>query len=132
MTLRLGRHEFTDDATLMMAIVNRTPDSFYDKGATWAEDKAFDRVAEVVDQGAEIVDIGGIKAAPGAFIDEDEEKRRVVSFVERVRAACEFQLGTSNLVHIASGGGGSSTTTDLRLAIELAGTRLHEELDEHP
>jgi dihydropteroate synthase len=87
MTLRLGRHEFADDATLMMAIVNRTPDSFYDKGATWAEDKAFERVAEVVDQGAEIVDIGGIKAAPGEFIDEDEEKRRVVSFVERVRTA---------------------------------------------
>lgn len=87
MTLRLGRHDFADDATLMMAIVNRTPDSFYDKGATWAEDKAFDRVAEVVDQGAEIVDIGGIKAAPGEFIDEDEEKRRVLPFVERVRAA---------------------------------------------
>jgi dihydropteroate synthase len=87
MTLKLGRHEFADDATLMMAIVNRTPDSFYDKGATWVEDKAFDRVAQVVDEGAEIVDIGGIKAAPGEFIDEDEEKRRVVSFVERVRAA---------------------------------------------
>lgn len=87
MTLKLGRHHFPDDATLMMAIVNRTPDSFYDKGATWAEDKAFDRVAQVVDQGAEIVDIGGIKAAPGEHIDEDEEKRRVVDFVARVRAA---------------------------------------------
>lgn len=87
MTLRLGRHSFPDDATLMMAIVNRTPDSFYDKGATWAEDKAFDRVAQVVDEGAEIVDIGGIKAAPGVEIDEAEERRRVVSFVARVRAA---------------------------------------------
>jgi len=86
-TLQLGRHTFGDDATLMMAIVNRTPDSFYDKGATWAEDKAFDRVGQVVDEGAEIVDIGGIKAAPGEYIDEDEEKRRVVSFVERVRSA---------------------------------------------
>lgn len=87
MTLRLGRHTFDDDATLMMAIVNRTPDSFYDQGATWAEDKAFDRVAEVVAQGAEIVDIGGIKAAPGVFIDEDEERSRVVGFVARVREA---------------------------------------------
>ena len=87
MTLKLGRREFADDATLMMAIVNRTPDSFYDKGATWAEDKAFDRVAQVVDEGAEIVDIGGIKAAPGAEIDADEEKRRVVDFVARVRSA---------------------------------------------
>jgi dihydropteroate synthase len=87
MTLKLGRHEFADDATLMMAIVNRTPDSFYDRGATWAEDKAFERVAHVVGQGAEIVDIGGIKAAPGAFIDEAEERARVVHFVARVRAA---------------------------------------------
>ncbi len=87
MTLKFGRHEFSDDATLMMAIVNRTPDSFYDKGATWAEDKAFDRVGEVVDQGAEIVDIGGIKAAPGEEIGIAEEIERVASFVGRVRSA---------------------------------------------
>lgn len=87
MTLRLGRREFADDVILMMAIVNRTPDSFYDRGATWAEDKAFDRVAQVVDQGAEIVDIGGIKAAPGAEIGVAEEIGRVAHFVARVRAA---------------------------------------------
>jgi dihydropteroate synthase len=87
MTLKLGRHEFTDDATLMMAIVNRTPDSFYDRGATWAEDKAFERVDRAVDEGAEIVDIGGVKAAPGDEIDAAEERRRVVGFVERVRAS---------------------------------------------
>jgi len=85
MTLKLGRRTFADDATLMMAIVNRTPDSFYDQGATWAEDKAFERVAQVVEEGAEIVDIGGIKAAPGVFVDAAEEKDRVVSFVARVR-----------------------------------------------
>ncbi len=87
MTLRLGRHSFADDATLMMAIVNRTPDSFYDKGATWAEEAAFERVAAVVEQGAEIVDIGGIKAAPGVEIGPAEEKDRVVDFVARVRAS---------------------------------------------
>jgi dihydropteroate synthase len=85
--LRLGRRDFGDDAMLVMAIVNRTPDSFYDKGATWAEDAAFDRVRQVVDEGAEIVDIGGIKAAPGTEVDVEEESRRVVGFVERVRAA---------------------------------------------
>lgn len=69
----------------MMAIVNRTPDSFYDKGATWAEDKAHERVATVVAQGAEVVDIGGIKAAPGVEIGPEEEKARVVDFVARVR-----------------------------------------------
>jgi dihydropteroate synthase len=85
MTLRLGRQSFADDQRLIMAIVNRTPDSFYDKGATWSEDKAFDRVAQVVGEGAEIIDVGGIKAAPGAEIDVEEEMRRTVGFVERVR-----------------------------------------------
>jgi dihydropteroate synthase len=87
MSLGLGRHTFGDDATLMMAIVNRTPDSFYDRGATWAEDKAFERVELVAAQGAEIVDIGGIKAAPGVEIGVAEEKARIVDFVARVRDA---------------------------------------------
>jgi dihydropteroate synthase len=86
-TLKLGRREFADDATPLMAIVNRTPDSFYDRGATWAEDTAFARVARVVDEGAEIVDIGGVKAGPGAEVDDAEEQRRVVGFVRRVRAS---------------------------------------------
>ncbi|WP_243640612.1 dihydropteroate synthase [Nocardioides jejuensis] len=83
--LTLGRHTFSDDRLLVMAIVNRTRDSFYDKGATYAEDAALDRVRQVVDQGAEIVDIGGVKAGPGDVVDLDEELRRTVGFVARVR-----------------------------------------------
>lgn len=83
--LRLGRHDFADDRLLVMAIVNRTRDSFYDKGATYAEDAALDRVRQVVEQGAEIVDIGGVKAGPGEVVDLDEELRRTVGFVARVR-----------------------------------------------
>ena len=86
MTLRLGRHEFADDETLMMAIVNRTPDSFYDRGATYAEDAAFDRVGQVVGEGAEIVDIGGVRAGYGPEVSAEEEIARVASFVGRVRA----------------------------------------------
>lgn len=86
MTLLLGNHEYADDARLIMAIVNRTPDSFYDQGATWDEEVAHERVAQVVEQGADIVDIGGIKAAPGAEIGVAEEKARVVGFIGRVRA----------------------------------------------
>ena len=82
---RLGRHTYAAEARLVMAIVNRTPDSFYDRGATWATDAAKDRVRQVVDEGADLVDIGGIKAAPGAEIDAAEEKRRVVDFVAWVR-----------------------------------------------
>ncbi|CAN7302249.1 dihydropteroate synthase [Knoellia sp. LjRoot47] len=86
LTFRLGRRTYDSRARLVMAIVNRTPDSFYDKGATWREDAAFDRVRQVVSQGADIVDIGGIKAAPGVEIGAEEEKERVVDFVAAVRA----------------------------------------------
>jgi dihydropteroate synthase len=86
MTLRLGHREFADDALLVMAIVNRTTDSFYDRGATWEEERALERVRQVVAEGADIVDIGGIKAAPGVEISAAEEMDRVVDFVAAVRA----------------------------------------------
>src|SRR3712207_230850 len=50
--LRLGRRTFAPHELVVMAIVNRTPDSFYDRGATYAFDAALDRVDEVVAQGA--------------------------------------------------------------------------------
>ena len=84
--LELAGRRFDQNALLIMAIVNRTPDSFYDRGATYAFDKALERVAEVVAAGAEIVDIGGVKAAPGDEVDAAEEIRRTVDFVARVRA----------------------------------------------
>ncbi|HEY0453107.1 dihydropteroate synthase [Actinophytocola sp.] len=70
-----------------MAIVNRTPDSFYDRGATWREQAAYERVRRVVADGADIVDIGGVKAAPGADVSVAEEIRRVADFVANVRSA---------------------------------------------
>jgi dihydropteroate synthase len=84
--LHLGRTSFADDAMLIMAIVNRTPDSFYDKGATFAFEVAMQRVRDVVRDGAEIVDIGGVKAAPGDVVDVAEEIERTASFVAAVRA----------------------------------------------
>lgn len=74
------------DRALVMAIVNRTPDSFYDRGAAYAEDAALARVDQAVAEGADIVDIGGVKAGPGAAVDEAEEIRRTVPFVAAVRA----------------------------------------------
>jgi dihydropteroate synthase len=84
--LKLGRGEFADTDLLVMAIVNRTRDSFYDRGATYEEEKALDRVRRVVAEGADLVDIGGVKAGPGELVDVEEELRRTVPFVARVRA----------------------------------------------
>jgi dihydropteroate synthase len=83
--LRLGRHAFGDTDLLVMAIVNRTRDSFYDRGATYAEEEALERVQTVVAEGADIVDVGGVKAGPGEVVDVAEEIRRTVPFVARVR-----------------------------------------------
>jgi dihydropteroate synthase len=85
--LRLGRRTFGPTDQLVMAIVNRTPDSFFDRGATFAAEAAMQRVHEVVAEGADLVDIGGVKAAPGAEVDVAEELRRTVPFVAAVREA---------------------------------------------
>ncbi|MFK0289493.1 dihydropteroate synthase [Streptomyces sp. NPDC090442] len=83
--LRLGKREFGAHEPVIMAIVNRTPDSFYDQGATFHDEPALDRVAQAVDDGAAIIDIGGVKAGPGEEVDAEEEARRTVGFVTEVR-----------------------------------------------
>jgi dihydropteroate synthase len=85
--LRLGGHAFTPGQLLVMAIVNRTPDSFYRPGLTWDEGAALDRVHQAVAEGADILDVGGVPAKPGTEVTTAEEIRRVVPFIERVRAA---------------------------------------------
>ncbi len=80
-----GRPLPTDRAAVM-AIVNRTPDSFFDGGATYAESAALEAVRRAVAEGADIVDIGGVKAGVGREVDVAEETRRVVPFLGRVRS----------------------------------------------
>jgi dihydropteroate synthase len=85
MPLRLGSREFADGELTVMGIVNRTPDSFFDQGATFAIDAALRAVDLAVADGADIVDIGGVKAGPGPDVDTAEEIRRVADFVALVR-----------------------------------------------
>ena len=82
-TIRLGevRHDVTT-RTLVMGILNRTPDSFYDRGATWSFDDFLARAAALVDAGADLLDVGGVKAGPGPEVGEQEELDRVIPAVE--------------------------------------------------
>jgi dihydropteroate synthase len=82
---RLGSRVFRDSDYAVMAIVNRTPDSFFDQGATFAEDAALRAVEQAITEGADIIDIGGVKAGPGATVDAKEELRRSVPTVAAVR-----------------------------------------------
>ena len=85
--LRLGQHAFAPGRLLVMAIVNRTPDSFFQPGITWDQSAAMERVHSVVADGADIVDIGGVPARPGDDVDVREEIRRTVPFIAAVRDA---------------------------------------------
>ncbi len=84
--IRFRGRPMRQDRALIMAIVNRTPDSFYDRGSTFGRDQALAAVERAVADGADIVDIGGVKAGPGAEVGVPEEIRRVVPFVTEVRA----------------------------------------------
>jgi dihydropteroate synthase len=86
-TLRIGSLDVPDGGLVVMAIVNRTPDSFFDRGATYEMQAAVERVDAVVAEGADMVDVGGVKAAPGEDVTPAEEIRRTVDLVAAIRAA---------------------------------------------
>ena len=85
MALALGSRIFGVDEPVIMAIVNRTPDSVFDRGATFTDDAAFAAADRAVSEGAAILDIGGVKAGPGEEVDTAEELRRTVPFVAELR-----------------------------------------------
>ncbi len=84
--LRLGPHRFDLRwRALVMGILNRTPDSFYDQGATFELDRLLRRADELVGAGADILDVGGVKAGPGPEVGEAEELDRVIPCVTALR-----------------------------------------------
>ncbi len=70
----------------LMAIINRTPDSFYDGGATFALHSAVDAALAAVDAGADWIDIGGVPFSPGPALGWQEEAQRIVPVIAAVRA----------------------------------------------
>ncbi len=83
--LRGHRYDLSQRA-LVMGILNRTPDSFYDKGATFSLDALYTRAEALIADGADILDIGGVKAGPGPEVTEAEELDRVVPVVRELVA----------------------------------------------
>lgn len=93
MRLRLG--PTTLDLTrrcAVMAIVNRTPDSFHDAGATFALDKAVAHALAQVEAGADLIDVGGVKAGPGEAVGLEAERERIIPFVTAFRAVSDAPL----------------------------------------
>ncbi|HYH50730.1 MAG TPA: dihydropteroate synthase [Acidimicrobiia bacterium] len=77
---------------LVMGILNRTPDSFYDQGATFALDRTLRRAEALVAEGADILDVGGVKAGPGPAVGEEEELDRVIPAVEGLVARFDIPI----------------------------------------
>ncbi|MDT0302783.1 dihydropteroate synthase [Streptomonospora wellingtoniae] len=84
--LRLRGREFGPGSHAVMAVVNRTPDSFYDRGATYDWGAALAAADAAVASGADIVDVGGVKAGHGAHVGAAEEIGRTAPFVAELRA----------------------------------------------
>ena len=83
MMLRLGSDVYDlSRRALVMGILNRTPDSFYDRGRYWDLESFYSLAEKLVGEGADLLDVGGVKAGPGPEVTEDEEMDRVVPAIE--------------------------------------------------
>lgn len=113
----------------VMAIVNRTPDSFHDRGRTFALAHALDAVCTAAEQGADWIDIGGVPFAPGPEVTVAEELQRVLPVVEAARELAVVSVDTYRpevaREAIAAGAGVINDTSGLRdpaMADVVAGT----------
>jgi dihydropteroate synthase len=89
--LRHATGETALDRCLVMGIVNRTPDSFYDGGRMGLEE-SIGFALELVAEGADVLDLGGVKGGPGARVSAAVELERVAPLVEGLRARTSVPL----------------------------------------
>jgi dihydropteroate synthase len=86
--LHLGRYVIPYTRTLIMGVLNVTPDSFSDGGLHSDTTAAFDHARRLVEDGADIIDVGGESTHPGAApVSTDEELARVITVIESITAA---------------------------------------------
>jgi dihydropteroate synthase len=91
--LELGERKYDlTTRSLVMGILNRTPDSFYDRGQYWDLDAFYARAARLVADGADLLDIGGVKAGPGPEVGEAEEIDRVVPAIAALHDRFDIAL----------------------------------------
>jgi dihydropteroate synthase len=93
LTLSLGdvSYDLTSRA-LVMGILNRTPDSFFGPAATFDLKTLYERADQLVAEGADLLDIGGVKAGPGDEVSEAEELDRVVGVVAELVARFDVPI----------------------------------------
>src|SRR5689334_9490884 len=93
MFLKTSRRKISLERTLVMGIINVTPDSFSDGGKFFSVDDALSQAEKLVAEGADILDIGGESTRPkSAQIALDEESARVVPVVEAIAKRFEIPI----------------------------------------
>jgi dihydropteroate synthase len=93
MSRRIGTRTFDFSREVaVMAIVNRTPDSFFDRGATFELDKAVDAAIAAAGDGADFIDVGGVPFGRGPAVSLDDEIERVVPLVRAIHAASDVVI----------------------------------------
>lgn len=92
-----GEKLYIGDETLIMGILNVTPDSFSDGGEYYNKEKAIKRGVEMEEEGAHIIDVGGESSRPGAEeVPEEEERKRIIPVIKelRKRVKCWISVDT--------------------------------------
>jgi dihydropteroate synthase len=117
---RIGARDFDFDREVaVMAVINRTPDSFYDKGSTFALDKAVSAALAAANDGADWVDIGGVPFGRGPAVSVEEELERVVPVVAAIAAESDVVISVDTFnaqvakASIAAGAGVINDTSGL-------------------
>ncbi|HVB70812.1 MAG TPA: dihydropteroate synthase [Acidimicrobiales bacterium] len=151
LTMGATTHDVTNRA-LVMGILNRTPDSFYEPAATYDLDELFARAELLVGEGADILDVGGVRAGPGAPVSEADELDRVIPVIEELHrrfdvplsvdtwragvAAAGFEAGAvvgndisgfadPEYLKVAAAAGATVVATHIRLAPRVADPHPH-------
>ncbi len=91
MNLKHARGVLSSDACVVMGIVNRTPDSFYD-GGRMGLDASVAHALALVEQGAAVLDLGAVKAGPGAAVSLEQEMERLLPLVQALAEVTETPL----------------------------------------
>jgi dihydropteroate synthase len=99
-----GRELLLGERTLLMGVLNVTPDSFSDGGKYLDPDRAFARAIELEEQGADIIDIGAESTKPGSErVSEAEELRRLVPVLKRLRGKLETPISVDTYKSAVAG-----------------------------
>lgn len=102
--MQIGKKFFNEEKTYIMGILNVTPDSFFDGGAHCTLDKALFHAEKLINDGADIIDVGGESTRPGyTQISDEEEAERIVKVIERIKSSFDTPISVDTYKSTVAG-----------------------------